>query len=177
MTISEIVSLLGKRSDCEVSDSKGLPDEKQLNGYALTNELKEFYSICGGLEITPSEACGTTYGTIAAPNEFLQADPIVASEDAVELWKSDGTYDTLESKSCFTFMDIGNGNYIVVDLGEENNGKVYLADWEDYPIYGDVPIIANSILEFLTLILKGLENSDDFYWEQDDFTPFGVAFE
>ena len=177
MNIQECISVLRQRSDCIINDPSGIPNDLQLNGFELTDELKEFYTLCGGSKITPAEAYGTNYGIILPPDSFLQADPIVATADAVEMWKEEGVYDTFKSRSCFTLMDIGNGNFIVVDLGDENRGKIYLAEWESYPIYDDVPVIANSFLEFLNFMIKDLEACNDFYWNKDDYEPLGTAFE
>lgn len=74
-------------------------------------------------------------------------------------------------------MDIGNGNFIVTDLSDENKGKVYLAEWESYPIYHDVPVIADSLSDFLNFLIEGLENCNDFYWNTDDYEPSGIAFD
>lgn len=177
MNIRECISVLRQRNDCTINDPVGMPTDIQLNGFELTDELKELYTLCGGLEIAPEEAYGTDHGIILPPDSFLQADPVVASEDAVQMWKEEGVYDTFRSRSCFTLMDIGNGNFIVADLGGENRGRIYLAEWESYPIYDDVPIIANSLAEFLDMIIVGLDTYNDFYWNRDDYEPLGAAFE
>lgn len=53
MNIRECISVLRQRNDCTINDPVGMPTDIQLNGFELTDELKELYTLCGGLEIAP----------------------------------------------------------------------------------------------------------------------------
>lgn len=169
-----LIERFSKRADCKVLPPIFCERLDETTDCDLPNELIEFYNLCGGIEISPESASDDAI--ILPPEEFKQADPIIANEEMIEIWKEAGIYESFKSKDCFVFVDIGNGNYIVVDLNKEHFQNVYLANWENYPNLGDVPVLANSISEFLNLLILGLENSNDFFWEADDFTPIKMAF-
>lgn len=70
------IKIIHRQNDCEITAPAGLPEAHRLNGYKLTDELKEFYTVCGGLSLAPEEAYGTDHGVIVPPEIFCRQTPL-----------------------------------------------------------------------------------------------------
>lgn len=122
--IKEIIKKVSSLPNCNVyqsSDMITIP-----NGLEAPEDLVEFYKLCGGISLFE----GAPYAVkIVAPQEFINANPVIIGEEIINAEIEKGTYDNEISKDWFIIADLYNSDYIVIDLNKERLGQCYKAFW------------------------------------------------
>lgn len=171
MFIKELVEIVTKISDCIVYPSNGLPIVP--DGYILPNDIKEFYSLCGGMDLYLNTE-GFFY-KILPPEKFLFANSEILGEETVLEISSSEEYQGDVTLDCFTIVSDSNGDFLVTDLNKMRHGLCYDAFHETYGLVGDMPIIAKSFTELLKKLIKNEGKS--IFWLDDNFEPLGDAYD
>lgn len=161
MKVKDLIELLKKESDCEVRPPSGYPTLFNDNHH-LPEDLNEFYTLCGGLGLF-LKSDYPIY--IVSPQEFVLANPIIIEELCPEDISSEW----------YIIADDKNGQYITIDLSPERFGRCYDSFWDRHGLVGDCPIIARTFSELLYNIINS--RGEHWYWLQDDFQPFGDAYD
>lgn len=171
MSIKELVEIVTKINDCRVYTPNGLPIVPE--GYILPSDIKEFYSLCGGMDLYLNTE-GFFY-KILSPEKFSFANPdILGEETALEISSSE-EYQGDVTLDCFTIVSDSNGDFLVTDLNKKRHGICYDAFHETYGLVGDMPIIAKSFTELLEKLIKNEGKS--IFWLDDNFEPLGDAYD
>jgi hypothetical protein len=171
MSIKELLQIVTKISDCRVYPSTGLP--KVPDGYILPSDIKEFYSLCGGIDLY-SNTEGFFYKFLP-PEKFLFANLVILGEETALEISSSKEYQKDVTLNCFTIISDSNGDFLVIDLNKMRHGFCYDAFHETYCLVGDMPIIAKSFTELLEKLIKNEGKS--IFWLDDNFEPLGEAYD
>lgn len=160
MNIKEIIEMISKNPQCIVNPPKGLPNIP--DGLELPADIKEFYSICGGIRMFDGEEFSIA---ILPPEDVMRSDPVILGFETgnfiADLW--------------YVVADDENGGYVTVDLAPERFGRCYDSFHENHVFIGATPIIAMSFSEFL---LKEYEmKGRNHYWLEEDFEDLGDAYD
>ena len=161
MSIKDLIEKIKETDDCVVRPSSGIPKIAD-KGHCLPSDLKEFYSLCGGMILFASKEYAIK---IVEPNEFVLANPVIIGE----LYPED-----ISSQWYIIASDM-NGDYITIDLSEKRLGRCYDSFWDRHGIVGDCPIVAGNFSELLLSLFNG--NGNYWYWLQEDFTALGDAYD
>jgi len=134
----EHCQLLEKRSDLNLPDSYHIPEDMKL-----------YYSYCGGANLFHNK---DYQWNILSPNDINNACETVINEPC----------EATELEYFFCIAEDGNGDYLAINLGKENNGVIVDAFHETFGLAGDTPVIALSFTELLNSLY---DNSGDYpYW-------------
>jgi antitoxin YokJ len=168
LPIAALVQEIAEDTHCTVFPASGLPHIIGMNGAMLPVDLIQFYSICGGLIIGK----GMRYETrIVAPHECQQSNYAALGRHANVL-EQEAPHDI--SWHWYNIADIGNGDYLSIDLSHERNGWCYDSFHETYGLVGEMPIIAGSFTELLTQLYRHM--GQYWYWLQTNFRLLGDAY-
>ena len=120
---------------------------EQQVGWKLDPDLRAFYLHCNGAELI--ERLPNT------PYRILPLSKVVRAREAIFGKRNDD--DAHGPASMYALCDVQDGNYVLVDVARQENGRYPLIDgwheaWPD-PKYCDQ--IANSFSEFLERALRG----------------------
>ncbi len=138
--------------------------------HRLPDDLRNFYQLCGGLSLAENTAYSVT---IVPPTKCLLANPVILGEDVAELVQRTEGDDI--SWSWYIIADLGNRDYLTIDLSQERLGRCYDSFHETHGLIGNTPIIA---LSFTELVLSLFENRGQYwYWLQPDFASLGDAYD
>lgn len=156
--------------DCIVLPPQGLPSiSVRLN---LPNEVNEFYQLCGGVIFFENSSFPVR---LVRPEEFVPSNPVIIDKEIIAAEIAKGAYGKEISNDWYIIGDLGNANYIVIDLNQQRSGLCYSAFWERYPSRGDTPIIAKSLTELIERVYE--DKGEYYYFEREDFIYMGDAYD
>jgi len=164
MMVSDLVALAVRRHDCVVAPPSGVPEV----GFALPQDLVEFWTLCGGMTfedwIFPM--------TVVGPARFIAADLIVLGELADDP-RTRAWYAIAEAS------ESGGAERAVIDLAPDQLGHCYNAFWDRYANPGYMEVVARSFTELLRRLLLWEPDEEDAgpYWMDDDFEAPGDAYD
>lgn len=155
MTLASLLHSVAAHPDCAVLPPRGQP--RLRPGHRLPDELREFFSTCGGLELFRSSAYGVR---VVAPHEFVPSNPIQLGEPAEEL----------PCASWYVLaMGPGRSDVVAIDLDEARYGFIIDAFFDHYGVEGESPVIALTLKEFVERCLA--TKGDHWYWFAPGFVP------
>ncbi|WP_058487105.1 SMI1/KNR4 family protein [Defluviitalea phaphyphila] len=162
MNIKEIIQEFKKHNNFEVKEPCGYPKIK--NEHILPDDIKEFYSMCGGI------MCYIEKGgfpiEILSPFNVKQANLVLLGKE----------YEEDISSSWYIIADAGDGNYISIDCNSSRLGRCYESFEYSHAVAGNCPIIALSFTELLNNIFN--YRGDYFYWKDNPyFNAYGDAYD
>nr|WP_277815976.1 MULTISPECIES: SMI1/KNR4 family protein [Lysinibacillus] len=114
----------------------------------MPNDLLEFYNICEGVGLF---ADADFEVSIVSPDKFLLANPIIVGEKC--------EYDI--SSHRYIIADLGNGNFLTIDLHPDRLGKCYDSHWDSHGIVGSSTVVAKS---FTDLLMRLFESKGDSWY-------------
>ncbi|WP_051153103.1 SMI1/KNR4 family protein [Lacrimispora indolis] len=127
MCIEEIIFEFKKHKNFEVKDPCGYPTLN--NGHVLPDDMKEFYTICGGI------VCYIEYGgfpiEILSPMDVKHVNPLLVGEE----------YEEAISSSWYLNADAEDGNYISIDCDPSRHGRCYESFEYSHAVTGNLPIM------------------------------------
>lgn len=160
MKIKSLIEQIKLDSECIVYPASGLPTIEE--GCILPNDIKEFYSMCGGLSLYRDNDYAIN---ILPPERFVLANPVIVGERCEEDISS----------NWYIFADDGSGEYLTIDLSPSRVGRCYDSFFDRHGVVGSCPIIAMS---FTDAINRLYENKGQYwYWLNDDFQSLGDAYD
>nr|WP_218030904.1 SMI1/KNR4 family protein [Dictyobacter aurantiacus] len=163
MEIDNLIQKMRTTQYCQVYEPIGLPVVEP--NHVLPEDLKRFYSLCGGLHLFDDPG-GIYYSmTIVPPTRCVLANPVIIGERV----EDDIT------ASWYIIGDDGNGDYLTIDFSHERLGRCYDSFHEIHGLRGDCPIIANSFTDLLACLYNN--NGQYWYWLLPDFVPLGDAYD
>lgn len=123
----------------------------------LPNDLKEFYTYCNGVEL---------FINSEYPYKIVGIDEIARTDlNILGELMNEGL-----SVSWHNIAHDNNGDFLSIDLSENNFGCCYDSFYETYGLIGDMPIIAQSFGE---LLLRLFESQGKYlYWQTEDWQPY-----
>jgi len=158
--ISSLIKQIENDSRCEVYKSQGVPSP--IEGVEIPEDLKEFYSLCGGLVLFE----GSKYQW-----NILSVEEIKNAQDVIR----EGEPEIKELKSFVTIAEDGNGDFLAISISGSNVGQVVDAFHETFGDIGDTTVIALSFTEFLTKLYRNGGNYP--YWLEDHENVYRDWFE
>ncbi|WP_313584977.1 SMI1/KNR4 family protein [Lacrimispora sp.] len=162
MDIKEIIFEFKKDNNFEIKDPCGYPILK--NGHVLPDDMKEFYSICGGI-VCYIERGGFPI-EILSPINVKHANLLLVGEE----------YEEDISSSWYLIADAEDGNYISIDCDPSRLGRCYESFEYSHAVAGNCPIIAMSFTELLNNIFS--YKGDYFFWKDNpSFLVHGDAYD
>lgn len=147
---------------CVVNSAVGFPDAFDDMSLDIPDDLREFYSRCGGMELFQASEYPLR---IVSPSTFRLANPAIVGE-VIE--------DDITS-SWYIFAEGRSGEFVTVDLHPSRRGRCYDSYIDRHGIVGSCPILALSFTEFLKEVLN--RPGSRFYWLLDSFKSYGDAYE
>lgn len=161
--ISDLLRKISHLPDCRVLPLQGTP--KVEEPYSLPNDLREFYSLCGGVELFMTQDYPYT---IVPPNEFTRANPVIIGE----LWPD---WEDDISSAWFIIAKDPEHQYLSIDLDPSRFGRCYDSFTGRHANPGDCPIIAFS---FSDLLQRLVDNGGSYpYWLEEVFDDMGDAYD
>lgn len=109
------------------------------------------------------------------PQEFVSSPPVFFEEDILREETERGNEQLSIAREWFVLADLENTDYIVIDLNPQRSGRCYQAFWDSYAVVGETPIVAMSFTELLKRLIEN--RGEYWYFLEDDFEPFGDAFD
>ncbi|MDG5471420.1 SMI1/KNR4 family protein [Jeotgalibacillus sp. ET6] len=159
--IEQLLTQIKALPHCRILESKGLP---ALNGdnHLLPDDLKEFYSLCGGLVLFEKDDYPIH---VVSPDKFELANPVIVGD----IHEEDISF------NWYIICDDGTGEYLTIDLDQERLGKCYDSFYDRHGLVGESRIIA---LSFTGLLDALIHNKGQYwYWLKDDFNSPGDAYD
>jgi hypothetical protein len=156
--IPRLLDIISQLPDCEVLPEKGAPSLPE--GYALPNNLSEFYARCGGVTLYRDSAYGIS---IVCPNRFVRANPVIRGESG-------------ETDISYHWFILGQSEeqFITIDLNPLRLGRCYDSFWDRHACPGSCPIISNSFSELLAHLVES--RGAHWYWLAPSFRSLGDAY-
>lgn len=161
MGIRNLLQEISSNKCCDIYPVKGVPEYIEDED-VLPADLLEFYRLCGGADLFTSADFGVS---IVSPDQFLPANPIIVGEKC--------EYDI--SSHWYIIADIGDGNYLTIDLHPNRLGTCYDSHWDSHGVAGSSTVIAHSFTDLLERLFRS--KGDHWYWYRDDFKSLGVAYD
>lgn len=161
MNLKNLIEKIKKTDDCIVFPPSFTPKCHHETD-RLPPDLREFYSLCGGMLLFSSKEYAVK---IVEPHAFALANPIIVGE----LCPED------RSSQWYIIANDMNDGYITIDLARERLGRCYDSFWDRHGVIGDCPIIAQSFSELLFKLFYSQGNY--WYWLQEDFITIGDAYD
>ncbi len=159
--MKQLIEIIKTLPNCRVHGPTRLP-KFDKDKHVLPSDLKEFYSLCGGLVLFENEEYAIH---IVAPEEFVLANPIIIGELCA---------DDISSNWYIIGKDCMDG-YVTMDLSDERLGRCYDSFFDRHGIVGESQIIANS---FTDLLINLINNQGQYwYWLKRNFKPLGDAYD
>ncbi|MEK8130437.1 SMI1/KNR4 family protein [Paenibacillus filicis] len=160
MDLKQLIDEIKLTYSCNVHPSRGIPRIEE--NYYLPRDLKEFYSLCGGIQLFQ----GSDYAVnIVGPEEFVPANPVIVGERCSEDITSDW----------YIIADNGSGEYLTIDLNGKRIGRCYDSFIDRHGIVGECSIIAFSFMELLGRLFENKGNY--WYWLESSFDSLGDAYD
>ena len=162
MNICELIREFRKNPNFEVKEPIGFPMLKK--GHIIPKDMKEFYSICGGIICYVEE--GGFPMEILSPVDIRHANSVLIGEEC----ENDISY------TWYLIADAEDGNYISIDCSESRLGRCYESFEYSHAVKGHCPVIAMSFTELLVRILN--YKGDYFFWKDNpQFNVHGDAYD
>jgi hypothetical protein len=140
MKAVEFLTFVREHSDCLVRPPVGMPITGNIK-HQLPDDLTEFYSFCGGVELFRSAEYPYS---ILSPNRFLPANEILVPD----LWSEPEWLEDISSDWYLIASD-PEKQYLTIDLNVLRLGRCYDSFIGRHGIRGFCPIIARSFSELL----------------------------
>lgn len=159
--IKQLLTQIKNLPHCRILEPNGLPiiDEDK---HVLPNDLREFYSLCGGLVLFENEKYPIY---LVPPDKFVLANPIIVGEVCEEDISS----------NWYIICNDGTDEYLTIDLHEDRLGKCYDSFFDRHGLVGESQIIATS---FTDLLERLVQNKGKYlYWLKSDFVSLGDAYD
>lgn len=162
-SVSEIIRELQGTPECTVEPPAGIPELPA--GFALPEDLLEFYRHCGGMDLFPHEDWGWR---LVGSKEFLRADQVILELSYKEHPEH---YDGTASEGLYVIAVRGDGpDYISIDTHSSRLGRCFDSFSGDHATEGS-RVIALSFTEMLNkLVAWRLEG---YFWEDEFYGFFG----
>jgi hypothetical protein len=153
-----ILNNIGASNACRVHPVAGQPP---IGHYELPDDLKEFYSYCGGVDLFVDDPYALS---IVTPCNFVRANPIIASVES-------------EGDISFDWFIIAQGGeqYVTIDLNRNRLGRCYDSFWDRHAVRGTSSIVALSFSEFLQRSFEA--GGGGWYWLSNSFQSHGDAYD
>lgn len=162
MNIGKIVEEIKKDANFEVMPACGYPKLKK--GHVLPEDLKEFYSVCGGIKCYIKQ--GGFPMEIMSPDKLKQANMLLLGNE----------YADDISSSWYVIADAEDGNYITIDCERARLGKCYESFEYTHAVAGNCSVVALSFEELLNNIYQ--YKGDYFFWKDNPlFVSHGDAYD
>ncbi len=156
----ELLRRIGKMESCKVLPPSGIPEIE------LPDDLKEFYSFCGGVLLFE----GSDYWfNISSPEELIPANPDILPEGFEEDIPKDDI-----SNNFYIIARNGPEQAISINLGNPQFGYCYDSFWELHAT-SESPIIAYSFKSLLESLVKGKGSYP--YWLKSNFVSLGHLYD
>ncbi|MES5939216.1 MULTISPECIES: SMI1/KNR4 family protein [unclassified Bacillus cereus group] len=159
--INQLIKKVKSLPNCRVQEPTELPIIDK-DKHMLPGDLKEFYSLCGGLTLFENEEYPIR---IVTPEEFILANPVIVGE----LCEED------ISSNWYIICNDGKDEYLTIDLSEERLGRCYDSFFDRHGIVGETEIIATSFTDLLEKLIKN--NGQYWYWLKSEFESLGDAYD
>lgn len=166
MDIKALITKAKTLPDCIVYSPKGIPNIK--DGHMLPSDLKEFYELCGGIELYKN---GEYPIEIVSPEKVERANPIIIGE--IPDIPNNGIPEGDISESWYIVAHDYNGDYLTIDFSSDRLGRCYDSFHELHP--GNSPIIAKSFDDLLQGLIDN--KGQRWYWLRDSFVSLGEAYD
>lgn len=151
----DILNKICNTNNCKILPKGPLP---KIEAYKIPSDLKEFFELCGGVELFVDESYSYSVGIVS---NFLRANPVIFGDTFLEEYKND------ISNDWFIIAKDLDGQPISIDLNEAYSGRCYDSFFGRHAAEGDCPIIAFSFSELLE---KMFQNKGQYpYWLNPDF--------
>ncbi|WLF84079.1 SMI1/KNR4 family protein [Moraxella sp. ZY210820] len=145
----DLIQKISTNPDCHV-----IPKLNYHSDLNLPKDLLEFYRYCNGVELFIHSKY--TY-KIVSIDEITRTDLNVLGE-----LMNEGS-----SVHWYNIAQDNNGDFLSIDLSENNFGCCYDSFYETYGLIGDMPMIAQSFGE---LLLRLFESQGKYlYWQKEDW--------
>ena len=158
--VLKLLEILKKDQECKIYPPDGIPVIKA--GLKMPDDLRDFYEICGGVELFPEKEYGFT---ILSPKDITLANPIIIGE----LCEED------ISSTWYVLCKDRNENYITIDMDKKRLGRCYDSFWDRHGVVGECPIVAMSFTELLMSLLT--QKGEKLFWLEKDFEYLGDAYD
>ena len=165
MLIETLVREIARDTSCRIFPAGGIPHCANPNGTSIPADMLQFYNLCGGLVIGQ----GSGYEVRIVPPGACQQSNNTALGDSAKVLPDDISW------QWYNIADIGDGDYLSVDLSHRCNGWCYDSFQETYGLAGEMPIIARSFIELLSQLYA--HRGQYWYWLQPTFLPLGDAYD
>jgi hypothetical protein len=153
----KLIDLVRSTSGCYVKPAAGVP---KVGSHSLPDDVREFYTECGGMDLFPNRKFGIT---LVSPSEFVKANPVIAGVE--------GVGDISE----FWYIVAKSGEqYVTIDLNPKRFGRCYDSFWDRHGVAGSCPIIAKSHRELFQRLISC--SGDSWFWLSPDFASYGDAY-
>lgn len=158
--VHDLLKALRSNRSSEFRPPEGMPSVSE--GHVLPEDLREFYTLCGGATLFQDSAYRLK---ICQPAEIRLANPVIVGE----LCPEDIT------SSWYIIASDQRGGYLTIDMAPDRAGRCYDSFWDRHGIVGSCPIIATSFTDFLGRLIKS--KGAYWYWLRDDFDNLGDAYD
>ncbi len=156
----ELIQRIGEMENCKVLPPSGIPDMD------IPDDLKEFYSLCGGVILfEASDYCFK----ISTPAELIPANPSILPEG----YEQDIPKDDI-SNDFYIIARNGPEQAISINLGDSQFGYCYDSFW-DLHATSDSTIIAYSFTSLLNSLVKN--KGSYLYWLNSNFVSLGYLYD
>ena len=158
--VKQLLTQINTLPNCRIFEPSRLPiiDVKK---HILPNELKEFYSLCGGLVLFENEEYPIY---LVSPDKFVLANPIIVGELCGEDISS----------NWYIICNDGTDDYLTIDLNGDRLGRCYDSFFDRHGLVGESQIIATSFTDLLERLIK--TKGQYWYWLRSDFIALGDAY-
>lgn len=159
--INQLITEIKSLPNCRIHEPAGLPKIDEMK-HTLSEDLKEFYRLCGGLSLYENEEYPIH---IISPEKFVLANPVIVGE----------LYDEDISSNWYIICHNGKDEYLTIDLDEKRLGRCYDSFFDRHGLVGESQIIATSFTDLLERLLKN--KGQYWYWLKSDFQLLGDAYD
>ncbi|MCB9589839.1 MAG: SMI1/KNR4 family protein [Polyangiaceae bacterium] len=122
----------------------GLPQLRR--GHFLPDELRAFYSSCGGLELARDSSYAMR---VVTPAEFVSANLEIVGEDVPD-----------DISDSWYLLCRGAGDQVLtIDCSRERLGRCYDSYWEVHGVVGSCAVVAQSFGQLLALLVNAAGHS------------------
>lgn len=164
-TVSGLLERVRRTPGCRVNPPDGMPSIEPK--HVLPDDLKEFYGLCGGVELFEMSAYRLA---IVPPTQFVLANPVIL------IGLTQQQMESFAIKLSWSWYILGKGDnshYITIDLDPKRLGRCYDSFWELHP--ENSVVIASSFTEFLERMLDN--KGKLWFWHAESFGSLKLAHE
>ncbi|MEZ4373143.1 MAG: SMI1/KNR4 family protein [Polyangiaceae bacterium] len=140
--------------------ARGLPSLRR--GHVLPDDLRAFYSACGGLELGRDSSYAMR---VVTPSEFVSANLEIVGEDVP---------DDI-SDSWYVLCRGAGDQLLTIDCSPQRLGRCHDSYWEVHGLAGSCAVVEQSFGQLLTRLVSSAGKR--WFWLEDDFEPLGDAYD